>query len=131
MIIRQKYLDQVLRFRDTDLIKVITGVRRCGKSTLLYMVREALANEGVSRERLLTFRMESMELDGIDSCRDLCAIVRERASGVEYPYLFFDELQQVEGWERAINSLRVDLDCDIYVTGSNAFLLSSELSTYL
>ncbi|WP_429003006.1 ATP-binding protein [Thermophilibacter mediterraneus] len=131
MIVRQKYLDQLLRFRDRDLVKVVTGVRRCGKSTLLDMAREALAAEGVPRERLLTFRMESMEFDGIGDYRDLYAIVRERAEGVERPYLFFDELQQVEGWERAINSLRVDMPCDIYVTGSNAFLLSSELATYL
>ena len=131
VIIRQKYLDQLLRFRDQDLIKVVTGVRRCGKSTLLDMVRERLADEGVPEERLLTFKMESMEFDGIGDYRDLYAMVRERVSGVERPYLFFDELQQVEGWERAINSLRVDLDCDIYVTGSNAFLLSSELSTFL
>lgn len=131
MIIRQKYLDELLRFRDQDLIKVVTGVRRCGKSTLLDMARRRLADEGVAQERLLSFRMESMEFDGIGGYRDLYSIVRERAAGVERPYLFFDELQQVEGWERAINALRVDLDCDIYVTGSNAFLLSSELSTFL
>lgn len=66
MIIRQKYLDQLLAFRDRDLVKVVTGVRRCGKSTLLDMMREHLAREGVSRERLLTFKMESMEFDGLD-----------------------------------------------------------------
>ena len=131
VIIRQKYLDELLRFRDQDLIKVVTGVRRCGKSTLLDMVRERLAGEGVAEGRLLSFKMESMEFDGIGDYRDLYAIVRRRADGVERPYLFFDELQQVEGWERAINALRVDFDCDIYVTGSNAFLLSSELSTFL
>ncbi|MCR8908838.1 ATP-binding protein [Thermophilibacter sp. ET337] len=131
MIVRQRYLDRLMRFRDRDLIKVVTGVRRCGKSTLLDMAREHLRAEGVPEGRLLEFKMESMEFDGIGDYRDLYAIVRERAEGVERPYLFFDELQQVEGWERAVNSLRVDLDCDIYVTGSNAYLLSSELSTMI
>lgn len=130
MIIRQKYLDQLLAFRDRDLVKVVTGVRRCGKSTLLDMMREHLAREGVSRERLLTFKMESMEFDGLDY-RGLYQLVRKRTEGIVHPYLFFDELQEIEGWERAINSLHVDLDCDMYITGSNAYLLSSELATLL
>lgn len=130
MIIRQKYLNQILAFRDRDLVKVVTGVRRCGKSTLLDMAKAHLKSEGVSPERLLSFKMESMEYDGLDY-RGLYQLVRQRTAGVEKPYLFFDELQEVEGWERAINSLRVDLDCDIYITGSNAYLLSSELATLL
>ena len=131
MIVRQKYLDELIAFQDQDLIKVVTGVRRCGKSTLLDMMREHLAAQGVPERRLVTFKMESMEFDGIGDYRDLYQIVRERTEGVERPYLFFDELQNVSGWEKAINSLRVDMDCDIYVTGSNAFLLSSELATLL
>ena len=130
MIIRQKYLDQLLAFRDRDLVKVVTGVRRCGKSTLLDMMRVHLEADGVPVERLLLFKMESMEFDGLDY-RGLYQLVRRRTEGVSHPYLFFDELQEVEGWERAINSLRVDLDCDIYITGSNAYLLSSELATLL
>lgn len=130
MIVRQKYLDQLLAFRDRDLIKVVTGVRRCGKSTLLDMMRAYLEAEGVPSERLIAFKMESMEYDGLDY-RGLYQLVRSRVAGVEHPYLFFDELQEVGGWERAINSLRVDLDCDIYITGSNAYLLSSELATLL
>ena len=131
MIVRQKYLDELIAFQDQDLIKVVTGVRRCGKSTLLDMMREHLAAQGVPERRLVTFKMESMEFDGIGDYRDLYQIVRERTEGVERPYLFFDELQNVSGWEKAVNSLRVDMDCDIYVTGSNAFLLSSELATLL
>ena len=130
MIVRQKYLHQLLAFRDRDLVKVITGVRRCGKSTLLDMMRARLEADGVPAERLLSFRMESMEFDGLDY-RGLYQLVRRRTEGVNHPYLFFDELQEVEGWERAINSLRVDLECDIYITGSNAYLLSSELATLL
>jgi predicted AAA+ superfamily ATPase len=131
MIIRQKYLDQLIAFQDQDLVKVVTGMRRTGKSTLLDMMRKHLANQGVPESRLPTFKMESMEFASVSDYRDLYAIVCERIKGVDKPYLFFDELQEVIGWERAINSLRVDLDCDIYITGSNAYLLSSELSTLL
>lgn len=131
MIIRQKYLDQLVRFQEKDLIKVVTGVRRCGKSTLLQMMGEYLERQGVSRERLFFFKMESMEFDEIRTYRQLYDLVRSRIGSVERPYLFFDELQEVEGWEKAVNSLRVDFDCDIYLTGSNAYLLSSELSTLL
>ncbi len=130
MIIRQKYLDQLLTFKDKDLIKVVTGVRRCGKSTLLDMMREHLLKEGVDNNRLLTFKMESMEFDGLDY-KELYDLVRARTTNVEHPYLFFDEMQEIKGWERVINSLRTEMDCDIYITGSNAYLLSSELSTLL
>jgi len=131
MIERPRYLDQLKAFQDKDLVKVVTGVRRCGKSTLLSLMQDELLRQGVSQERVLSFQMESMEFDGIGSYRDLYDIVVERARGLHHPYLFFDELQEVSGWERAINALRVDLDCDIYVTGSNAHLLSSELSTLI
>ena len=121
MIERQRYLERLKAFEDRDLIKVVTGIRRCGKSTLLDLMQEDLLRQGVPRERILSFKMESMEFDGIGDYRDLYAIVMERAEGLQHPYLFFDELQEVSGWERAINALRVDLDCDIYITGSNCF----------
>jgi len=131
MIIRQKYLDELIRFQGQDLVKVVTGVRRSGKSTLLDMMREYLRDQGVPEASLLTFKMESMEYDTVTDYHDLYALVCERTKDVKHPYLFFDELQEISGWERAINSLRVDKDCDIYITGSNAYLLSSELSTFL
>lgn len=131
MIIRQKYLDALTSFQDTDLVKVITGIRRCGKSTMLEMMRQKLVGDGVDPSRLFTFKMESMEFDGIEDYRELYHIVLDKIQGVEHPYLFFDELQNIEGWEKAINSLRVDYDCDIYITGSNAFLLSSEIATLI
>ncbi len=129
MIIRQKYLDKLTAFQDTDLVKVVTGIRRCGKSTLLDMMREHLAQQGIPENRLLTFKMESMEFASITDYRELYDLVISRIAGQSRTYLFFDELQNVEGWEKAINALRVDVDCDIYATGSNAFLLSSELAT--
>lgn len=131
MIIRQKYLDELIAFQDTDLIKVVTGIRRCGKSTLLDMMREHLARQGVPENRLITFKMESMELSTITDYRELYDLAIGRIPGQSHAYLFFDELQNVEGWEKAVNALRVDADCDIYVTGSNAFLLSSELATLI
>ena len=131
MIVRQKYLDKLIAFQDTDLVKVITGIRRCGKSTLLDMMRRHLAQQGVPESRLLAFKMESMELAGIVDYRDLYDLVTSRIAEQPHVYLFFDELQNVENWEKAINALRVDVDCDIYVTGSNAFLLSSELATLI
>ena len=131
IIQRKRYLDRLIAFQDTDLIKIVTGMRRCGKSTLLDMMREHLAAQGVATERLITFKMESLEYAGITDYIDLYQAVRMRTEGVERPYLFFDELQNVKGWEKAINSLRVDFPCDIYVTGSNAFMLSSELATLI
>ena len=131
LITRQRYLDKLVAFQDTDLVKVVTGIRRCGKSTLLDMMRSHLAQQGVPESRLLTFKMESMELSDITDYRELYDHVVKRIGGQHHVYLFFDELQNVEGWEKAINALRVDVDCDIYVTGSNAFLLSSELATLI
>ena len=131
VIERPRYLQRLKTFQDKDLIKVVTGVRRCGKSTLLDLMKEDLLSQDVPSDRILSFKMESMEYDGLDDYRELYRIVMDCARGLTHPYLFFDELQDVPGWERAINSLRVDLDCDIYITGSNAHLLSSELSTLI
>ena len=100
MIIRQKYLDKLISFQDSDLVKVVTGIRRCGKSTLLDMMREHLAQQGVPENRLLTFKMESMELAGISNYRALYDLVVNRIADQPHTYLFFDELQNVEGWER-------------------------------
>lgn len=131
LVSRKRYLNQLIAFQDTDLIKIVTGIRRCGKSTLLDLMRRYLEGQGVPSARLVTFKMESLEYEGITDYLSLYRAVRERIEGVENPYLFFDELQNVSGWEKAINSLRVDIPCDIYVTGSNAFLLSSELATLI
>lgn len=128
---RDRYLNKLIAFKDTDLIKVVTGIRRCGKSTLLDMMRQHLLEEGVAPSRLFTFKMESFEFSEIKDYRELYTVVRSRVGEAESPYLFFDELQNVEDWEKAINALRVDLECDIYVTGSNAFLLSSEIATLI
>ena len=93
MITRQRYLDKLVAFQDTDLVKVVTGIRRCGKSTLLDMMRSHLAQQGVPESRLLTFKMESMELSDITDYRELYDHVVKRIGGQHHVYLFFDELQ--------------------------------------
>ena len=127
---RPRYLEEALRFRDTDLIKVITGVRRCGKSTLLGMVRAELEAEDVPGRAFASLNLES-KICPVKTEDELYAYFRDRVSPDGRTYVFIDEPQRIEGWQNAVNAMRVDFDCDIYLTGSNAYLLSSELSTYL
>ena len=101
MVPREKYLKDIALFQDKDIIKVITGIRRCGKSTMLDLCKERLRSQGVPEERLISFKMESMEFDSIKNHRDLYALISGRLKGIEHPYLFLDELQEVEGWEKA------------------------------
>lgn len=130
MIIREKYLKRMLDAKDTDFIKVITGVRRSGKSTLLLMFKDYLIKQGINKENIIHINFESAMYDDIKNYKDLYKFVKERINK-EKVYLLLDEVQNVESWEKAINSFKVDFDIDIYITGSNAYLLSSELSTLL
>lgn len=130
LINRQRYLDEALLFRDTDLIKVITGVRRCGKSSLLKLVRNKLEAENVADRSFVSLNLESMECS-VTNKNELYTYFRERLATDGQTYIFLDEPQRIDGWQDAVNAMRVDFDCDIYLTGSNAYLLSSELSTYL
>lgn len=127
---RDQYLAQLLAFQDTDLVKVVTGIRRCGKSSLLELMAAHLKESGVEDKQIVSMNFESMQYADMDS-KALYRAVMERKLADKRLYLFFDEVQKVPQWQNAVNSFRIDLDCDIYVTGSNAFLLSSELSTYL
>lgn len=130
LVNRQTYLDRALMFRDTDLIKVITGVRRCGKSSLLDLIRRQIESEGAERCSFASLNLESRECP-VATEDELYGYFKERVSSRGRTYIFIDEPQRVEGWQHAVNAMRVDFDCDIYLTGSNAYLLSSELSTYL
>ena len=130
LVSRATYLDRALMFRDTDLIKVITGVRRCGKSSLLALVRGKIESEDVEGRAFVSLNLESMACP-VATKEDLYAYFRERLSPNGKTYIFLDEPQRIDGWQLAVNAMRVDFDCDIYLTGSNAYLLSSELSTYL
>lgn len=127
---RDLYLNQLIAFQDTEPVKVVTGIRRCGKSSLLKLMRNHLAETGIGPEQILSMNFESMEYRDMDVL-SFYQFVKERIMPDKRMYLFFDELQRLEKWEDAINSFRVDFDCDIYITGSNAYLLSSEYSTYL
>jgi predicted AAA+ superfamily ATPase len=133
MILREQYLERVRAYRDNKLIKVITGLRRCGKSTLLELYREDLLQSGVAEEQVIHINFELMAYDDVRDYRAFYQLVRERIPGHGKCYLLFDEIQQVAHWEKAVNSLCVeqDVDADVYITGSNAYLLSSEISTLL
>ena len=130
MIIRDNYLKKMINAKDTPFIKVITGVRRSGKSTLLLMFKEYLLNNNVKEENIIHMNFESALYDEIKNYKDLYTYVKSKIKK-EKIYLLLDEVQNVEAWEKAINSFKVDFDVDIYITGSNAYLLSSELSTLL
>ena len=127
---RPIYLNNLIAFQDTEPVKVITGIRRCGKSSLLKLMIQHLKTTGIPDDQIITMNFESFAFKDM-SADDIYHYVSARALSSKRMYLFFDELQRVPAWEEAINAFRVDLDCDIYVTGSNAFLLSSEYATIL
>lgn len=127
---RDRYLEKLIGFQDTEPVKVITGIRRCGKSSLLKLMVAHLKKSGVAPEQIVEMSFESYDFRNMTS-DDVYGYVKERTVPGKRMYLFFDELQRINAWEDAINAFRVDLNCDIYVTGSNAYLLSSEYSTYL
>ncbi|HIH8003334.1 TPA: ATP-binding protein [Streptococcus suis] len=127
---RNIYLNQLIAFKDKEPVKVITGIRRCGKSSLLKLMQEYLLNSGVKQDQIIAINFESLEFQEMNY-KELYEYVKKKIPTIKRAYLFFDELQRIERWEDAINSFRVDFDCDIYITGSNSYLLSSEYSTYL
>ena len=127
---RDLYLNRIIAFQDTEMIKVITGIRRCGKSSLMKLMAQHLLETGITQDQILEMNFESMSFPDMD-VRGFYEYVKARILPDQRMYLFFDEVQRIPSWENAVNSFRVDFDCDIYITGSNAYLLSSELSTYL
>ncbi|NLC43452.1 MAG: ATP-binding protein [Clostridiales bacterium] len=132
MIKRELYMKRIRPFIGSDLIKVLTGLRRSGKSVMLELVQEELIDSGISETQFISINFESMSNAHLCNAQALHAEILKRVSTIkEKAYLFFDEIQEVDQWEKCINSFRVDLDCDIYITGSNAKLLSGELATYL
>ncbi len=129
---RPAYMSVLETFRDErDHIKVLSGVRRCGKSTLLLQFMDKLRKEGISEDKMLLMNLESSEYDDISDHLELNSFLRSHISPKGQFYLFLDEIQRVKDWERTVNSLIVDTEADIYITGSNAHLLSTDLATYL
>lgn len=132
MIKREQYIEKIRPFIGNDLIKVLTGLRRSGKSVMLELIKNELREQGVAQEQFISFNFESLTNAEYCTAEALYKELTKRIKTITgKAFCFFDEIQEVENWERCINSLRVDFDCDIYITGSNAHLLSGELATYL
>lgn len=127
---RELYLQQLKAFQDMEMIKVITGIRRCGKSSLMKLMADELRHSGKEDKQIIEINFESMRFSEM-TVKEFYDYIADRIVPEKRMYFFFDEVQRIVGWENAVNSFRVDFDCDIYITGSNAHLLSSELSTYL
>lgn len=130
MINRDMYLNKLLAYKDTEFIKVITGIRRCGKSSLLKLFMEKILEED-KKANIIYMNFESFEFDDIINYKDMYNKISKQINKKNKNYILLDEVQRVEKWEKAVNAITVDFDADIYITGSNAYLLSSELSTYL
>ena len=131
MIIRPDYIEAIKPFIDVPLVKILAGVRRCGKSTILAMMAEELKKRGISSENIIERRYNEMDIDEGFTAKDMYNDLKTAIQGKGRCYLFLDELQEVDGWEKVVNSLLEGCDVDIYVTGSNSKLMSSEISTYL
>lgn len=132
MIVRERYMQPVRDFMDKPVVKIITGMRRSGKSGLLELTRQELLARSVNGQNIIFINFESLRYEALRNYQALYAEIADRAEQTKGRlYILLDEIQEVDGWERVVNSLRVDFDCDLYVTGSNARLLSGELATLL
>lgn len=131
MIKREQYLNQLIKFKDKDLIKVISGIRRCGKSTLFDLYIEYLLNNGVKKEQIIKLNLEDPIYSELDDYKKLYNYIKVRLIENEKNYVFIDEVQSVPEFQRAVDGLYINKNLDVYVTGSNAYLLSGELATLL
>ncbi|MCQ2974217.1 MAG: ATP-binding protein [Bacteroidales bacterium] len=132
MVLRELYLNQLIKFKDKDIVKIISGIRRCGKSTLLVQYRDYLLKNGVKQSQIIFINLESAQFDNIREYHDLYNFIQKKIKSTDKKYyVFIDEIQNVLNFERAVNSFSVDFDVDLYLTGSNAYLLSSEISTLI
>lgn len=131
MVERNEYLELLKKWKDDQVIKVVTGIRRCGKSTLLNMYQEYLKTQGVEDEQIISINFEELEYEDLLDYKALYNYVKERLHQSKTTYVFLDEIQQVENFQKAVDSLYVKKNVDVYITGSNAYLLSGELATLL
>lgn len=131
MIDRPLYMDKIMAYVDTPFVKILTGVRRCGKSTILKMIMERLKTErNIPEDRIISCRFDSMEYEDM-TAKQIYTLLKNQLSATEKTYLFLDEVQEIKGWEKVVNSLASDFDVDLYITGSNSRMMSSEIATYL
>lgn len=131
MVIRKNYLDKLILWKDHDIIKVITGIRRCGKSTLLMQFQDYLRNNGVMDEQIISINFEDLKFEALLDYRSLYEYVESKILPGKKMYIFLDEIQKVSGFEKTVDSLYIKENVDVYITGSNAYMLSSDLSTLL
>ena len=131
MIERNEYLDVLKRFKDKELIKVISGIRRCGKSTLLELYKEYLLNNGISEDQIISVNLEDLKYNFIDNYMSLYNYINDNLKPNKRNYVFIDEVQKIDEFQKAVDSLYIKKNVDLYITGSNAKLLSSELATLL
>lgn len=129
-ISREDYINRIMAFADTPFVKILTGVRRCGKSTILWMLSDQLRQRGVPEDRLLHYRFDSMAYEGM-TAKQMYDEIKGHLNTNGRTYLFLDEVQEIDGWERTVNALQEEYNADIYVTGSNSRMMSSEIATYL
>ena len=130
MIYRPSYVDKIMAYSDTPFVKILTGVRRCGKSTILKMIMEKLRERGIQESRIVSYRFDSMEYEDM-TAKQMYVELKNRIVPEGKTYFFLDEMQEIKGWEKVVNSLASDYDVDLYITGSNSRMMSSEISTYL
>lgn len=131
MIFRSEYLEDIIGFKDTKLIKVISGIRRCGKSTLFELYQDYLRSQGIKQKNIIQMNLEDFSYDFIETAKDLHEYVVKQLDPDHMNYIFIDEVQKIPEFEKAVDSLYIKPNCDVYITGSNAYLLSSELATLL
>ena len=131
MIERNDYLNLLIRFKDKELIKVITGIRRCGKSTLLELYRNYLLSNGVLEEQIISINLEDLKYNFINDYMSLYNYINDKLKPNKKNYVFIDEVQRIDEFQKAVDSLYINKNVDLYITGSNANLLSSELATLL
>ena len=131
MIERPLYVDKIMAYVDTPFVKILTGVRRCGKSTILKMIMERLKTErNIPEDRIISCRFDYMEYEDM-TAKQIYTLLKDQLSSTGRTYLFLDEVQEIKGWEKVVNSLASDFDVDLYITGSNSRMMSSEIATYL
>ena len=131
MIERPLYVDKIMAYVDTPFVKILTGVRRCGKSTILKMIMERLKTErNIPEDRIISCRFDSMEYEDM-TAKQIYTLLKDQLSSTGRTYLFLDEVQEIKGWEKVVNSLASDFDVDLYITGSNSRMMSSEIAPYL
>lgn len=130
MIYRPSYVDKIMAYVDTPFVKILTGVRRCGKSTILKMIMSKLRECGIPGSRIVSYCFDSMEFEDM-TAKQMYSELKSRVSPEGKTYFFLDEMQEIKGWEKVVNSLSSDYDVDLYITGSNSRMMSSEISTYL